>query len=406
MVPLSALDADATANACSVSHEDAAAILRQLDDAHLLKRLGPQPGREVAYRFTEAGREHAHQHARTEDSVDVVDDAVRRAGSWLLATFTRAERILTPHHRQLDRDLHHQVPAYAFADDNPAAALLWVEAHLPDVKLMAREARRRDWHEMAWQLVHAAWPAFHHLRPLELSWELHSLGVQAAEACGNRVALREMLTTGAIALRGLRRVQVAFAWAERASVLALEDGDLRGRAQANHELGVCSRELGLREAAVQYLYDARVWREDSGDRRGAALTRIVQGQIHLDDGRPQKAIDRVGPAHTDLRDVNDPINAGRACLVLAEAHAHLDRLPRTLGLLDEAHTYFERAGHPPGQARVLKARGRLAQKAGRIDEARTCYTAALNLYPQSSPDAADIAALLKGLPEQRASPSA
>ncbi|KUF20136.1 hypothetical protein [Streptomyces silvensis] len=404
VVPLREIEADAAANICQLAHPEAASALRTLAGAGLLERLGPRSGRGVTYRFHDAVKEHAQQLAQDEDGPTGIEEAMRRCGAWLLATSTRAERILTPHHRQLARDLHHHVDRFAFADDDHGAALRWVEAHLPDVTLTVYEARRQGWHVLVWQLVHATWPAFHYLRPMELSAELHRLGAEAAEACGDREALREMLTTGVIALRALNRVPEAAQWAARALTLAREDGDIRSLSQATHELGVCARAQGGKKEARQYLFEARVMREENGDCRGAALTRIVEGQIDLDDGQPNRAIDRVGPAHVDLRSVGDTINAGRACLVLAEANSRIGSSANAVRLLDRAEDDFQHAGSPTGQARVLRMRGHLAERDGDTDTARTHYTAALALYKKTSPhDAKEITALLDALPEQPAS---
>lgn len=67
VVPLSEIEADAAANICWLARPDAAAVLRHLADAGLLERLGPRPGRGVAYRFHEAVSEHAQQRAQDED---------------------------------------------------------------------------------------------------------------------------------------------------------------------------------------------------------------------------------------------------------------------------------------------------------------------------------------------------
>ncbi|WP_125264497.1 NB-ARC domain-containing protein [Streptomyces alboflavus] len=411
-VPLSEIETDAVANVCDLSHEDAAAVLRCLAGTRLFERLGPRPGRGVTYRYHDAVRAHAQQLAEHEDGEAAIEDAVLRAGTWLLATLTRAERILTPHHRRLARNLHHHVPAVAFAGDDHMDALRWVEAHMPDVELMVRDAMKRRWYVLVWQLVHAAWPGVHHLRLLTLSYELHRLGVEAAVACGDRLAQREMLTTGVIALRGLQQLPEACAWAEQAAELAREDGDLQGLGQATHELGVCSRALGDKGAAAQYLVEAFAFRTELGDCRAMALTGIVQGQLDLDDDQPLRAIDRVGPAHVDLRQVGDSMNAGRACLVLADAYARIGLLPRAVELLGMAERYFQVAPSQSGQARVLRMRGQLAEQEDDFETARSHYSAALLIYKRTSPhDLQELTAHLRTLPEEcqeaeeRASPS-
>ncbi|WP_282793063.1 tetratricopeptide repeat protein [Streptomyces sp. CC224B] len=403
MVPLSAIEVDATAAILDLPHFGAAAVLDSLADARLLVRLGPRSGRGETYRYHDEVLPHAQDQVRTVDGAVAIDEAVRRGGDWLLATFTRAERILTPHHRTLDRDLHHYVAPVAFSgmegEEQAQAALEWVEAHMPDVELMAREAAERKWHALVSQLVHAAWPGVHILRPLGLSATLHRLGAKAAEECGDRLMLREMLTTGCIALRGLHHLPEAAEWADRALDLAQEDKDLRGQGQAHHELGLCAREQGDLDAAWEHLSEALRIRDEIGDIRGVALTRLVQAEIVMAD-HPQQAVDIAGPALAALREVSDRLNAARALLILAMAYYRWDAPSKARHLLDVAKGDFEGVGSLSGQARVLRLRGLIAEEQGDTAAARAHYGEAIALYEQVSPrEAKELTAHLSAMPQ-------
>ncbi|QCX82257.1 Regulatory protein AfsR (plasmid) [Streptomyces sp. YIM 121038] len=412
MVPLTEFDIDTAARACDLTPDQAAAALHHLFGARLLEPLGHRPGRDgTSYRFHDEVRPHAQQQATQVDGNKAVQDAVRGTGEWLLATFTRAERILTPHHRTLDRTLTRPVPPVDFSQgdgDEERGARAWVEAHMDDLAQMVREAARRQWHPMVWQLVHAAWPGVHILRLHDLSCELHRLGVTAAEACGDRMAQREMLTTGVIALRGLRRFGDGFTWATRAYALAREDGDRRSEGQATHEMALCAKGQGDQVTAVALLREALEICQEIGDRRAAALTRIVLGQIELENGRVTEASDHTGPAHVDLRAEGDLINAGRAALLLAETYAppYGPSSARVRDLLDLAEADFHTTGTLSGQARLLRVRGNFAAREDDLEAARDYYTAALALYQTfSAHDADELADLLKSLPDERASPA-
>ncbi|MEU7688204.1 hypothetical protein, partial [Streptomyces spectabilis] len=412
MVPLTEFDTDVVANACDLTPDQAAAALHRLADARLLEPLGSRPGRNgPSYRFHDEVRPHAQQRATQADSTNAIQGAVRGTGEWLLATFTRAERILTPHHRTLDRTLTRLIPPVNFDQgdgDEQRGARVWVEAHMDDLAQMVREAARRQWHPMVWQLVHAAWPGFHILRLHELSYELHRLGVAAAEACGNRMAQREMLTTGVIALRGLRRFADGLTWAARAFALAREDGERRSEGQATHEMALCAKGQGDQVTAVALLREALEIRQEIRDRRATALTRIILGQIELENGRVTQASDHAGPAHVDLRAAGDRINAGRAALLLAEAYAppYGPSSARVRDLLDLAEADFRHMGTLSGQARLLRVRGNFAAREDDLEGARGYYTKALALYQTfSAHDADELADLLKTLPDQRASPA-
>ncbi|MFE0062302.1 hypothetical protein [Streptomyces sp. NPDC059003] len=411
-VPLAEFDTDTTAHALDLPPKQADAVLHELAEARLLEPLGERPGRSsTVYRFHDTVRPHAQRRAQEEDANAAVERTVRGVAEWLLATFTRAEQLLTPHHRVLDRSLTRIITPVAFDQgdgDERRGARMWVEAHMRDLDLIVREAAHRQWHEMVWQLVHAAWPGFHILRLLELSYDLHKLGVKAAEECGNPTALREMLTTGALALRGLYRYEEAAQWAERARILARAGRDRRSEGQATHEKALCAKGQGDRATAVALLHEALEIRVELGDRRAVALTRIILGQIDLEDRRPTAAIDHAGAAHVELRSLGDLINAGRAVLVLAQAYARITppSSRQVSDLLDLADADFHAPGSLSGTAQLLRLRGDLAEQENDIDAARSHYTAAHTIYQQISPhDADQLAKQLAALPGQRASPA-
>lgn len=404
VLPVAELEADAAAVALGLSTEEAALMLRRFAETRLLEPLGPRSGRGQCYRFHDGLRPRVRRWAvEQEGSRGDNERAIRRYGDWLLATFTQAERILTPHHRRLDRELSSTVQVRPFSDDDQEqAALAWVEAHQDDLDLMVREARSRQWPALLWQLVHAAWCLFHRLGLLELSYALHCLGVEAAEACGDDLALREMLTTGAIALRGLNRFEEAERWARRALDSAQRDRDQRAIAQATQELALCAKANGDRESAAALLKQALTIRSNIADRRAAALTCIVQAEMDLEDKCARRAIDRAGPAHVALRDEGDRLNAGRALLILARAYVFLGANIRDL--LDVAEDDFTTTGSLRGQVRVQRIRGDLAVEAGELAGAREHYSAALALAERISPaDAEELAQRLNALAEPTSS---
>ncbi|MEU2086618.1 tetratricopeptide repeat protein [Streptomyces albus] len=389
-LPAVRLDVHAVSAALACPAPDAQQVLAALADRRLVEPWPGQPSGPV-YRLHDEVAGHARRAAALADPPEARTEALRRWLDWLLATTSRAERILTPAHRQLARDVHFLPPAPPFAADDQDGAREWLIAHGNDVAAAVHAAHGRGWHAMVWQLVHAAWPLWRLQRPLELWVQMHELGLAAARECQDRLAQREMLTTGVIALRGLGNYDSAADWAQTALDLARDDDDERGQAQAWHELGTCWYKTGRCAEASSALETAISIRTRIGYARGVALSQLVLGQLALDTGQPSRAADLLSRARAGLRAAGDTLDAARATALLGRAHAALGRHEDAEQLLRTALADMQRIGARPWHGRVLAMLGQTAEERGQRRRAAQWYRRALAVLEPASPrDAARV----------------
>ena len=391
-LPVADIDIDGAAAALGLRWQAAAYELTALAEMRMLEERGDMSGRGAVYRLPDTVRTDVQTAAQHEENEEESEEALRRWADWLLETTSRAERLLTPAHRQLDRDVVHppQNPP-PFGEEEGARG--WLAAHLADFKPAVTAAEAHKWDTLVWQLPHAGWPLWRSVRPLELMLDLHRRGRDAARRCGNRPAEREMITTGVIALRGLDQYEEAITWAEEALALARDDQDpepdRRSQAQALHELGVCHHALGNGAAAVEALSEAIAIRTAIGYARGVALSRLVLGQVALDRGETETALSELEQAHQGLLAEGDRLDSARALAYFGRACAAAGDYVRAEQCLDQACGEFRAVGSLPGYARALEMWGRIAADQGADDRAREKYLLALAIAETGSPRDAD-----------------
>lgn len=382
------VDAETTAAACGLTAEAAAWQLQALAGARLLEDHGEHHGRGSCFRLHDELRVHAQWCADADETEAALAEAVRRWLDWLLLTFTRAERLLTPAHRVLDRDVEYR-PALPPSFDAEDGAMAWLEDHQGDLEAGVREAQARGWDSLVWQLTHSAWPMFHRVRPLELWVDLHRRGLAAARRGQHRVAQREMLTTLVIGLRGLGRYVEAAERASEALRFAREDGDARAESQALHELGVCHHAQRQGRLARVVLEEAISIRERLGYRRGVGLSHLVLGLVHMEAKRAGEAVGHLTHARTELAAVHDAFDTARATAWLGRAWALAGDFDKATGLIEEALDEFHALRSAPWQARALHMLGCTAEEQNQPDRARQLFGQALHIACTSSPTDAE-----------------
>lgn len=403
LLPVSSLEARVAAVVCRIPLTEAERLLDVLVEANLLEDIGPD-----SYRFHDLVRLHAQERAQEEEGAPEREEALRRVCDWYLATATQAQQQLSPIQLTLRR-------TYAFPLELPcpftdaSGALVWLEAHRLDLLATVRTAYDKGWDDPAWQLVDALWPLFHRLRYHDLWAEAHEIGLRAARRGGDRAAERQMLNSGAIGFGVAGRTEEAIEWFTGSLAAAREAGDERDEGQALHGLGSAQRQLGNFRAAGELLRQAITTWERAGYPRGAALSRIVLGEMALEsegarwDGLP--AADYFAQAHTTLLAVDDPYDAARALAFHGRALARDGAHTAGVAELHQALAFFEQAGALPWQARIWEMLGSSAVEQADTGTAHDCFARAKELYTGQSPsDAQRMAVLLAGLPDRPAEP--
>jgi tetratricopeptide (TPR) repeat protein len=370
VLPVPGFGAALVAAACTLEEAEADRLLDALVEANLLESTGVD-----RYRFHDLVRLHAAQRGRADEPEAAREQMLRRLVDWALAWATAAEELLTPSHRNLDRDIDFP-PVVSPPFEAEEAALKWLAEKRETLMAVVRAAAKASWHAQAWQLVDAMWPLFLRLQLTEAWIEAHQIGLEAARAAGHRMAQGRMLTTSGLGLRRAGRYEEAVRMYQDALELARADGNRRDEAQALTGLGSCARGDGRLDEAAGFYARALRLREAVGYRRGAALSQLGLGDIALEQGDIERAIVNLSRAREDLLAEGDRYDAARAQALLGQA---LARLPGGEGreawerLLRGAMAEFEAAGSAFWQARIWEIRGQLAQDAGDVGAARDCY---------------------------------
>ncbi|MFJ6216773.1 ATP-binding protein [Streptomyces sp. NPDC092296] len=386
----------ATVLAADPGQGDPVDWLDLLIDASLLSDDGGD-----RYRLHDLVRLHATAQAAA-DPPEVRAAVRRRILDHYLASATRAEEILDPHHRSLPRELGPDPVTADFGDDS-AGALAWLEAERSNLMAAVHCARRDGFPATAWQLVDAMWPLFVR-RKYYADWRAaHLDGLAAAEVCGDPAAVARMLTSGGLGELGAGGHVAALEMFSRAAEILRETGDGLGFARTFNYRGLAFRRLGRSAEAIRCFERAAEECAQYGDVRGAALARLNLAETALAPEHPQRADAaaaeaQAAAAQAVLSAEQDPYNAARAGVLLGRALLCLGRYDAAEAHLDQAHAELRRMTAGREVAKALETLGELAERRGQPELARTRYEEAALLYGElGAPGAAAARARLDRL---------
>ncbi|MFI1530788.1 tetratricopeptide repeat protein [Streptomyces griseus] len=380
--------------------QDAEHQLQALHEAGLLTVRSPShPVRGTVYTLHDEARAHARGRAEEVATDGEREERTRRVLDYLLHTLTAAERELTPEHRRLARTYRYPPPGPTPFSD-AAGATAWLHAYAEHFLPAVRAAAATGLLATTWQLGHALW-CWLRLSHDYAAWsESHALAADAARADGNVLAQCEILGTWGIGLRGEHRHDAAIEKFAQVLDLARAAQDLRGEAQALHEIGSTQLAAGRRDLAVRFLSEARRLRGDllhatqdpherQVHRRSAALTDISLGQLAIARCQGEEALALLTSARDTLLDLPDLLDAARAGAWLGRAHALLGDHDAAEDLGRRAVAECTALGTPPWTARSTEMLGRTLLETGQHSEARTQLQHARDLFAPISPAEAE-----------------
>jgi tetratricopeptide (TPR) repeat protein len=361
---------------------EAEALLAALAGRNLLADQGD------TYRFHDLVRLHANQLAERGDAAE--RETVRaRLVEYYLSAATRAEQLLTPSHRHLDRTYTAQPPPAPFS--TPPAALAWFEAQRANLMALLRFCANQGLNTYVWQLSDAMWPMWLRLRYPGDRFEAQGLGLAAARACRHDPAIGQFLTSLAGTCATAGRTAEALEFGEQALAHYERTGDDRGLAQACNGLAKTRLDLGDLALAEVLFTRALQLRTDLGYRRGAALSRQGLGRVALTRGDRQLAARHFARSYQALTAEGDDYDAAWSLAWWAAANAALGHREQALRQLTQVGDAMTSAGSAYGRAGVHQLTGDVHRDAGNLDAARTEYAAAVALFERSDPAAAAIA---------------
>ncbi|MFF4159519.1 NB-ARC domain-containing protein [Streptomyces sp. NPDC001678] len=326
-----------------------------------------------------------HDHAR---SVGTAADepAVDRLLEWYLRRAAAVERLVS------DRWRYGPVFAEPEGDSHFADAGEALDAFEPDranAVAATRLAHDLGRYAMAWQLAEAL-RGFFFRRKYHRDWiEVCELGLKAAGACGDDLALART------------HYELAFAHADRGDAtdagtagrhyrealrLASAAEHARTASSALEGLGLLALREGAAEEAAEHFRQAFRALDGLDHPRGRALLTFHLGRAHAAGHRHQEAADlllRARRMFAELPGRPDRFNEAKSLWHHARARLRADRPDEALPGLDEAVTLIADCGAPKEQADILLDRGDLLATQGRRAEAETDWRAALTLYEQA-----------------------
>ncbi|MBY8887280.1 tetratricopeptide repeat protein [Streptomyces sp. PTM05] len=362
-LPVPDLDELMTAASCNVSPQRARYHLALLRGRGLLKVThgDPPPLRRRCLGFP-AGAADAIRERTAHEDPEAQREGVRRLLDFLLAQASAAERLLTPTHRPLPRDIRYP-PAYPQRFSDLAKALRWLESYTAIYTSALRAAAGLGEYAMTCQLAHALWPLLHLRNPEPLREIADTLGLEAARRTDGpegRLALREMLNSYGVGERTRGRYRSAITATTEALGLARQDGDRLSEAQHLHDLGVAQRECGDLEPAREHLEAALALRRELDYTRGVGLTLLELGHTRCEDA-PRRAMSLLFQAHHILTGVDDPFDAARAHALIGRAVLACGDQRDAAGFLQQALETYKALGIPDANPCCIQARDLLAQ---------------------------------------------
>lgn len=306
-----------------VDEERAAELLDALAGASLVQEEG-----EERYRFHDLLRLHAEAKAAETEPDQVRRAAERRIVHWFLKKAAAADLVVIPGRWHLG-PIYETVRGEPRAFADPAAALDWLEAELPNLRAVLRLAEQRGMHELVWQLCETLWGLFYS-RKHYVEWlDIHETGIAAARRAGDVRAEARMVTALAHAHYELHH------FTEAADLYRRAAGLLTG---VDHPLGEAAALEGL-------------------------------GSTCLALGRPDEAIDHFERSRAIHERLGRPRGVARMLRRLAEAHLQAGRVDEAIDLISRSRDAFARLGEPLEQTRILTWLGRALVAAGRAAEA-------------------------------------
>lgn len=369
-------------------------LLEVLHDANLVIDVGDEH-----FRFHDLVRLHATAKAAADEDAGERTAAEYRIFDHHLATATRAEEILDPHHRSLPRTYGPGPVVLAeFGDaesgdggevepgedgdgegDEADGALAWLDRELPNLMAVLKRARRAGRPTVTWQLADAMWSLFMRRKHYE-EWRVaHEEGASAARELADTAAECRMLTSGAMGDLDRGRHDRALEAFEQAARLFEREGDELGFARTLNYRGLAYRGLGRLREAAELFERAAAELPRCGDPRAGGLARFNLADVALAEGRYEAAIADAEAAYGTLAAERDPYNAARATRVVGRAQLALGR-PEVAEakLLDALASLRGVSGFET--ARTLEVLAELTELRGQRGPARSRYEEALALY--------------------------
>ncbi|WP_131740049.1 ATP-binding protein [Actinomadura roseirufa] len=336
------------------------------------------PGR---YQLHDLLKAYALTEARTNDSPDALQAAIRRLSAWYTSTVEQAVRALASGDA-VDVRLNEPGIPPPLTFTSPAAAHEWFELERPNLVAAARSALEHRQADAAWSLSMATSPIHMHYFTFDDWAAMSDVAVAAAEVIGD--PLRQ---AAALANRGrylFRRGLLADARRshDRALQLRQENGDTRVVCESLNALGlVCLRTREL-PRAIDLFSRAAAGFESLANPRWAALARSNAVEAHLELGDAARALTLASGLPDIFQRLDDHASYGNVHWLIAWGERLAGDLEAAAASIAVALGVAEEAGNRIWEGFWLIEAARVHRAAGALDEAMNCCVLAASLQRQ------------------------
>lgn len=312
--------------------EQVAALLRQLDNVHLVQR-----DTQKRYRMHDLIRLYAAERADKDCPADDREMHEKHLIRFYVHATYVGERKLYPHRKQVDigkPPADYMLPTF----DDDADVLAWFDGERACLLAAQAAAGKHGWHELVWQLA----------------WTLHGY-------LWRRGHLNEQRSTWQAGLTAAKD---------------LHDPALEG--VAHRLLGQAHARAGNYREADKHMLDALRLAKETGDRHGEArvhydLTLILR---QSDDSR---ALSHAAMALELFQTLDSPVWVAEALSSMGWHQAQLGQYDDARKSCERAFTLFSQERNRQGQAVTLDHLGYIALHGRDYDEALRCLNASLAL---------------------------
>lgn len=369
-LPLASVTPHAAAAAAALPEHQAAALMSQLIDAHLLY------GAAGSCSFYPLVTEHAREIARQQQHAGETRDVVTRTTAWYLDCVINAAGTVRPHrHDQPEPANHPDVQPLTFA--TLLDALNWLDREEARILALARHAEHAA-PRVGLTLVGQLWALFVYRKKYP-TWEAADLlGLRCARALGDRDQEAKMLRRLGLLTSDLGRYAEAENYLAEAADIFRQLGNERRATTALNTLGVVQLRQGRPEQAADTLTSVLETHRRRGDQRESALALIDLAAARLELGEPGTAIEHLREAAGLLDGVSPDDEGTRIHLttLLGRAHIHTGALQDAERELADALAGAQRTASPTKETEALLYLGELAARTGDQETARACVAEA------------------------------
>jgi tetratricopeptide (TPR) repeat protein len=350
--------------------EDVADALETLVDANLLE--SPEPD---WYQFHDLLRLFATERAQAEETQQARLEAVTQLLQWYPAMAAAAADVLSPHRYRIPDE---ESPHPGQPPGSPKDALTWYDHEYANLITAIRQAASAGLHDAAWRLATALFPLFIRRSNWADCVTAHRIAVDSARVAGSRPGEAWALHHLGYGLARLGDAE-ALSCLQKAAALRREMRDTGGEGRTAMALAEAHYWIHGPQAAYDHSLRCLELLRKAADPALLGTGLNNHGEVCLDLGKADEAAKCFQEALGIVAAIGGGNGHGHVMMNLGRIHLESGRLPEAIASLTEAHRLHLVSGDLMGQAVALKYLGQAQRGAGRWDQARESFQAALAL---------------------------